>query len=380
MGTQNWKSISIASLITFAMTAGCSVVHFTPVETPQASSVPTLPSAPPAPEPPAPSAQVTPSLPDPVVPTPVVASKAVAESFVQGNAGNQIDILIINDNSMSMYPLQAKLASRFGSLISSISDMDYHIGMTTTDLDSPNFNQGGRLLTWAGTTTTVLTPSIPNPAAVFASSVVRQETINCDGTIDKCPSGNEQPLLATMAAMTQKDSANAGFFRDKTPFVLVILSNEDEQSTAPPGSTTVQNVLDTFNSTFGTSKQFVAFSIVVKPGDDQCLKDQRAAAGNVPDPWDYSAFGTRAFELSQRTGGQAISICAADYSQPLADASLAMRRLVTSYPLKMAPKNGQVQVTFTPDAKIGYHVEGQKLILDSAPPHGTKIDVVYEQN
>jgi len=311
-----------------------------------------------------------------------VVGKAVAESFTQGNAGNQIDILIINDNSISMAPLQAKLAARFGSLISSISDMDYHVGMTTTDLDSSQHNQGGRLMTWAGTATTVLTPSIPNAAAVFSSTVVRPETVNCDPIWggDSCPSGNEQAMLASMAAMMQKDAANSGFFREKTPLVLVILSNEDEKSTAPSGATSAQSVLDTFNQIFGAGKQFVVFSIIVKPGDVGCLNEQRAAAGTVFNPEQYSAYGTRAYELAQRTGGQAISICASDYSQPLAEASLSMRRLVTSYSLKAAPKSGNIKVTFVPKASIGYHVEGQRLILDSAPPFGTKISVEYEEN
>src|SRR3990167_2716259 len=74
-----------------------------------------------------------------------------SESFVQGDGGNQLDVLIVNDNSMSMGDEQAKLAARFGSFIGAISDIDYHIGMTTTDLESPRFNQGGRLLSWTGT-------------------------------------------------------------------------------------------------------------------------------------------------------------------------------------------------------------------------------------
>lgn len=381
MGTGVINSISNSvtfirsvSLLTFAITAvGCSDMHFTPM--------PVAPASPVTPPPTTTTTPVTPSLPDPVVPTPVV-NKAVAESFTQGNAGNQIDILIINDNSISMAPLQAKLASRFASLISSISDMDYHIGMTTTDLDSKKYNQGGRLLTWAGTATNVLTPSIPNASAVFSATVVRPETVNCDPVWggDSCPSGNEQALLASMAAMMQKDTANAGFFREKTPLVLVILSNEDEQSTGAAGSATAQNVLDTFSQIFGSSKQLVTYSIIVKPGDAACLKEQRDASGDIFNSQQYSAYGTHAFELASRTGGQALSICAQDYSQPLAEASLSMRRLVTSYPLKTNPKNGNVKVTFTPSTKIGYHVEGRRLILDSAPPYGTKIVVEYEEN
>lgn len=355
-----------ASVLAGIVCVGCSSQRFSPVASPQALATPPV-----IPPPVSAPVQATPTPPGPAV------LKTVNEDFTQGNAGNQIDILVVNDNSASMYELQSKLAARFGNLISSISDMDYQIGMTTTDLDSTNYNQGGRLMTWSGTSSTILTPATPNAAAVFSNSVMRPETLNCDLWSGNCPSGNEQPLLATIAAIAQKNTANAGFFRDNTPLVVVILSNEDEKSDLASGATTVQNVLDTVQTAFGGSKRFVTFSIIVKPGDAKCLNEQRAQAGGDPR---YSAYGTRAFELAFDTGGQSISICSADYSQPLADMSLSMRRLITTYNLKTTPKNGKVKVTFTPHVKIGYTVEGRKLILDKAPPRGTKIAVEYEED
>jgi hypothetical protein len=307
---------------------------------------------------------------------PAIADTKATESFVQGNSGNQLDILIVNDNSMSMDPEQRKLASSFGSFVSSISDIDYHIGMTTTDLESPRFNQGGRLLTWSGTTTTVLTPATLNPSQVFMNSVLRQETLDCDGSILNCPASNEQPLLATIMAISQRSTANVGFFRDAAPLIVVILSDEDEQSTGGPAATSSAAVLNAVTAAFGAQKTLVFFGIVVQQGDTSCLAAQKAQEGGTA----TSSYGTRATELAAATGGKTISICENDFSSPLADMSRAMRKLVTSYKLKKAPKGGVAKVTFTPaSVSIGYKLDGMKLVLDAPPPIGTKIDVTYDQ-
>lgn len=309
-----------------------------------------------------------------IIDPPPVTVKKLNESFLQGNSGNQLDILIVNDNSISMDPEQRKLGARFSSFVSSIADIDYHIGMTTTDLDSPNFNQGGRLLTWTGTTETVLTPNTPNASQVFLNSVIRQETLNCDGTVANCPSGNEQPLLATIAAVGQRFTANAGFFRDKAPLIVVVLSDEDELSTASSSATSSAEVMNAVTASFGVTKTFVFFGIVVKPGDASCLAAQKAQDNGT------ASFGTRAAELAMATGGKTISICENDFAKPLAGLSRSMRKLVTTFALKKAPKHGKLSVQLTPKKDIAYTVEGNKLVFDAPPPIGTRIDVSYDDD
>lgn len=315
-----------------------------------------------------------------VTPTPGATPQAtptpekIVETFTQSNAGNQIDILIVNDNSVSMGAEQLKLSQRFSSFIGSIADIDYHIGMTTTDLESPLYNQGGRLLTWEGTGSTVLTSTTPNAAQAFANTVQRKETNDCDGTLANCPASNEQPLLATIRAVEQRDTANAGFFRPDAPLIVVVLSDEDEMSSNPAGATTPDAVYQAVVSAFGVRKTLLFFGFIVRPDDAACLADQKAQAGGAG----TSYYGTRISEMIHATGGNDVSICENDYSQPLVEMSYAMRRTVTTYFLKNAPTSG-IEVIFTPQVGIGYRIEGNRLLLEAPPPVGTRIEVKYTQ-
>lgn len=348
------RNYSVTSrVLNFTMCAsllGCSQTHFEAI-------------------PVGPSAIVT--APIPVPDNPANPSKA-SETFIQSDAGNQIDILIVNDNSISMDEEQKKLAARFNSFVGSIADIDYRIGMTTTDLDSQNYNQGGRLLNWSGTQTPVLTPNTANASEIFAASVVRQETLNCDGTAAGCPSGNEQALKSTIAAIDQRFTANAGFFREKAPLIVVVLGDEDERSGNLANATTSSEVMNSVTGAFGLEKTFVFFGIIIKSGDTKCLEEQKLQSGGT------ATYGTRVEELALATNGQTISICENDFSRPLADLSRSMRRLITAFTLKKAPKDGKVKIKFTPHAHHKYTVEGNKIVFDTPPAIGTKIDVDYD--
>lgn len=295
------------------------------------------------------------------------------DSFLQDANAGKVDILIIDDNSLSMGPEQAKMAQRFPSFVSALSDLDYHIAVTTTDIDSPNaFNLGGRAMNWNGTTSPILTHQTANASSVFLNTIQRQETAACVAGTGTCPSGNEQPLAATILAMQQKDSANAGVFRDGVDLAVVVISDEDEQSNAPSTATTAEAVVNAFNREFGATKRLRAFGLVVQSGDDACLQQQIA---QFPDR-DAGAYGTRVEALAALTGGQTESICADDYSKSLANISASVRKLVGTFELSAVPQ-GPVLVTLQPFALIPYHVEDQNLVFDTPPPAGTQINVTY---
>jgi hypothetical protein len=90
-----------------------------------------------------------------------------ADSFVQDESANKVDILIIDDNSYSMEVEQKKMAERFPSFVSALGDLDYQIAVTTTDIDSASsrLNLGGRVIDWSGTTSKLLTPRRQTRAA-----------------------------------------------------------------------------------------------------------------------------------------------------------------------------------------------------------------------
>lgn len=307
----------------------------------------------------------------------------LSETFFQNSSAGKVDILFVIDNSYSMQSLQAKVASRFGSVVSSLADIDYHIGLTTTDLDSKNYDVDGKLQNWTGLGSPILSPFSLNLDNIFANSMVRSETLACTTLTFDCPSGNEQPLKATIRAIEQKDAANAGFFRDSAPLAVIVLSNEDELSDGVTATTAqdtgavltptpVNSVISAVTAAFGSSKKFMYNGIIVRPGDSACLAQQRQVSVD-----NGSYYGAHVTDLAELTGGSTYSICDADYAQSLKNISNRVRDLLTSFDLKKVPANGTVEVTLTPSASIKFHVVGKRLTFDSPPAVGTKIDIRY---
>lgn len=300
----------------------------------------------------------------------------VSEYFNQSEKAGKVDILIIDDNSVSMEQEQRKMARRFDSFISQLKDVDYQIAITTTDLSSEPSAARGSILTYEGSRTKILTPKTPNANTLFLNTIQRKETIGCSSRSEPpfCPSGDEQPLKAIMTAIDKRASANQGFFRDGVDLVAVVLSDEDEMSSGPPKATKPLEVIRHFETTFGTTKKFAVHGIIIPPGDAACKKEQ----GSQLSDGTSVSYGTHVAELAARTGGTIYSICSEDYGSHLAKISRRVRDLISTFELQQAAKPGTVRVGLTPAASIGFKVNGKQLIFDTPPPAGTRIDVSYE--
>lgn len=306
---------------------------------------------------------------------PIVQSPKISQRFEQDQNANKVDILIINDNSASMDSEQKKMGMRFGSFVSAFNGIDYQIAMTTTDLDSAKWAQNGKIITWAGTTTKILTPRTPNASTVFSSTIQRNETIGCrdrNGGRD-CPSGNEQPLKAMMMAIDERYAANRDFFRSNVDLVVVVLSDEDELSTAPSSATRPEQVIERVQAAFGSAQSFAVHGIIIRPGDTACKAEQDA---QIREGWG-AAYGTRVDALATLTFGSTSSICDTDYAKNLAAISEKVRKLLSTFELDRDPKTGTVEVSLTPAQNIGHRVEGRRVIFNSAPAAGTRIEISY---
>lgn len=290
------------------------------------------------------------------------------ERFDQVDEG-KVDILIVNDNSSSMDAEQQKMGLRFGSFISALGPIDYQIGMTTTDIDSPRWALSGRLMTWEGLDSTLLTRTTPNAPSIFKSTVQRKETIRCWEKPEGCPSTNEQPLAAVILALERRHKENSGFFREKADLAVVVLSDEDEMSDGPARSTKPKDVINRFKAAFGETKRLAVYGIIIKPGDTSCFNKQSKST--------TVHYGRHVAELAEVTGGAVYSLCDSDYGTNLSSISQQVRRLVASFELTHEPKTGSVAVALTPAAAIGWKLEGKKIVFDTPPPTGTRIEVTY---
>jgi hypothetical protein len=145
------------------------------------------------------------------------------------------DILLVIDNSCSMADKQTALSQNFASFIhyASTANVDYQIGIITTDLTS---NVEGQLLQEMSATGTlnpkILKPSTPNVEAIFTTRVKVGINGGTEGMAEPAAMALTAPLIS---------SANAGFLRADAVLAVVIVSDAGDQS--PLAATVYENQL-----------------------------------------------------------------------------------------------------------------------------------------
>ena len=299
-------------------------------------------------------------------------SNSGSETFISDASFGKIDILFVDDNSASMDPNQASLGAKFSGFATELLNIDWQIGITTTDCSTGPYGICGSLLPLTGYNSTILTPTVPSYQTVFNNSIRRPETAGCLNT-GTCPSGNSEPLLAATTAMNKYNSVNNGFFRANADLAIVILSDADERQV---GGSNYANrpaeLVAAFNTIWPSGKKLKVYSIIVKPGDSACLSTMKAGSGG------FSFYGDLIDQTVNLTSGLSTSICAPDYSIPLKGIGESVRTLTNSVELAHTPVANSVTVQFTPNQNITYKVIGNKVVFDSPPSVGTEIKVNYQ--
>lgn len=289
-------------------------------------------------------------------------------SFDDDGAGAKVDVLFVVDNSGSMYEEQGRLGTALSSFISSLGQVDWQIGITTTDVSDGPYGLKGSLLPFAGLGSKVLTKKSANYATAFANTVVREEVLTCDDVTKPCPSSDERPLQAAMFAFQKSLGENAGLFRAGADVAVVILSDEDEGSTGV-NAIAASAVVSAFSTVFGGSKSLSAYGIIIQPGNTACYNQNTAGGGQ---------YGTYAASLAALTNGVTGSICDLDYGPALTNIGNRVREIVKSVTLKFAPNPDTVQITIRPfDSSLTWQIIGNTIAFNKPPKKGTVVDVVY---
>ena len=295
----------------------------------------------------------------------------VTETFIADTTEGKVDILFVDDNSASMEFEQRALGQRFPSFVQELQGLDWQAGITTTDCGRGKWGICGSLLEMTGTTTRILTPMVTGYETLFRNTIERPETVDCLAR-GECPSGLEEALKASIGAIDKRATDNVGFFRDDAALAIVVLTDEDEQSTGPQTATKPQAVIDKVTQAWGANKKFKSYAITILTGDAQCLKTQQDQQGGI------GAYGTFAIELARLTGGQSVSICAPDYSVTLKQIGEDLRKVTNAVTLSRVPVSGTVEVVFTPAQNITWTVRGSSILFNRPVPAGTRIDVTFE--
>lgn len=243
--------------------------------------------------------------------------------FTQSPA-DQIDILLIVDNSGSMAPYQAKLGDNFDSFIGYFVDgnVDYHIGITTTD-DGTFPETNGAAGRFVGD---IITPETDDADAAFRDLV----------NVGTSGSGLERGLDAALLALDDDmlDGDNAGFLREDATLSVIFVSDEEDGSIDP-----VNDYIDELWDIKGQRRRnlFNASALTVID-EGECTPDQAAA----------SSPGTRYVDVAEQTHGLSANLCAEDFGQIVSDLSLAASALTGTYFLSGEPRASSLTVTISP--------------------------------
>lgn len=368
-------------------------------------------------------------------------------------SGGLVDILIVNDNSGSMSFEQNRMAQRFSSFVSALDtrEINYRIAMITTDIStSANppraINDGGKLqdgklIPFGGAGgPTFITNQTPNRDQLFAQTIVRNETLQCEaflrantninasnysqGVYNNCPSGDERGIAAARLALQN----SASFIRPNAHLAIVFLADEDVRSglyytdsyNAPSYRLSAedlpQNLISAVNSQF-PGKTLSVHSILVKPGslrsgvsasqaasqisqilngstfdptkrpteffvggDSACLNAQSNQINPNMNPPPANAvrgsYGYLYALASRMTNGIEGDICAQDYGSQLYDIGFNIVDRLNDVTL-FCSNPTEMNVTFVPAVAISYVVTGNKLTFSQELPVGTRADLSY---
>ena len=292
--------------------------------------------------------------------------------FNDSNAQAKVDILIVDDNSASMLERQQKMAARMGPFIATLGNIDWQIGITTTDTSDGPWGIKGSFIDLKGATGNVLSRYTPNYGDVFKATIVRDETANCPNPDAICPSSDERPLQAIVEAIGKRNTDNVGFFRDSASLAVIILSDEDESyALAPNIPVPPQMVVNTVRAVFGPNKTFATYGIINRPEDQTCVEANTLNSGDRH-PSIYAE------ELIKLTGGVTGSVCDTDYVTALSAIGKSLSTNASSITLRGLPIPESVKIKIEPyDPDLTYVLSGSQIIFNHLPKKGTRVTVEY---
>lgn len=291
----------------------------------------------------------------------------------------EVDILWVVDNSPSMAEEQQRVADGFADFISSLSDtqIDFHIGVVTTDMDMGTADRG------------VLIGATPflTPEDDYIAEFQERVKVGVDG------SDKEKGLAAALYALTEPiiSGPNYGFMREQATTSIIFVSDEDDCSdgealAAEGGSAcydqsdrlvAVKDYVQDFRSLKPPGVRLVSSAIVGPPASEGCTES-----------WP----GKRYMTVAEATGGVSGNICDAAYSEIMYDLGLAVTGVQTLFQLSYSAVEETLSVwvgdasgageAIPQDPVLGWTYDATYWTIrfegDYYPPRGTTISVEYE--
>jgi hypothetical protein len=259
---------------------------------------------------------------------------------------DETDILLVVDDSCSMAAAQQILSQQISTLFAALDRNDYHIGVTTTDMDMTG--PRGALVGMPQ----YVTPQVPN-----ADQIIRQRVV-----VGTQGSAVEQGLAAAQAAVGPQ-GVNGNFLRPRASLVAIILSDENDQS---PGE------VSTFAAGFEAAKSsnLAAINAITGTAVVGCTLSQ--------DP------GHRYVDAARLTGGVTTDICASDWRAALTTFPPSAVERTRSFPLSQRPDPSTISVLIDSQPAAGWTYGSndntiQFVDANALPAYGARVEITYRR-
>ncbi|MFM2152838.1 MAG: hypothetical protein RL199_1273 [Pseudomonadota bacterium] len=240
------------------------------------------------------------------------------DTFAQVAVG-KVDVLFVIDSSPSTEDKQANLARNFQGFFSYLQQakVDYHIAVTTMDVDSVGPGRQGALFG----TPAVITPETPKPLEAFSANA----TVGTEG------SSLEKGLDAARRTLQLNP---AGFLRPDASLYLVFVSDDEDHSEP------------------AVPRQFYRYFESIKGKGNEGMISAGAIVGDLPDGCYTPAGGqarpaNRYRELVGLVGGRTGSVCDSEFGATLNELGVDAAGLKRKWALGKAPDVASLVVTVT---------------------------------
>ncbi len=257
-----------------------------------------------------------------IVPGAIDPPIVVQEDVILQVTSPIVDALFIVDNSCSMDDNQVKLTANFPTFINYFvsSGLDYHVGVVNTDMDAPS--SSGKLRDVNGARW--ISPETLDPSKTFELMA----------GMGSSGSGDEKGIDAGYTALEElvgPGDYNAGFIREEATLHLVVISDEEDSSSAPDRDEFADWLLD-----YKDKPGQVSFSSIVwQPGVP-------------PGIWGESAGDDYIF-VTNHVGGIVFDILAPDWGPVLDELGVQASGLKREFYLSQLPLEDTIEVWIVPD-------------------------------
>ena len=282
----------------------------------------------------------------------------------------KVDVLWVIDNSCSMSEEQSSLVANFQHFINYFidSDLDWHIGVTSTDLDFDGPGTNGVLN--QVDQIKFLDRDTLNPVEIFN----RMALMGITG------SGTEQGLGATFSAIAEHggDGYNKGFYRDDATLSVIVISDEEDHTTQP-----IYPEFIDWLSSLKPDIEDVSFSSIV------CLGESNLNGIYCSDnPFQAPSIGSKYIGVTNSIGGILWDIREENWAPMLDELGLNATSLKTEFFLSEVPAKNTIQVWITLEDDTVYELQAQNDFTYSAirnsitltnyiPPQYSEIAIEY---